>query len=438
MKINRTSVMGRAGVVGLAIFTALTGSAAAADGPLVITGARVVTVSGAILENASIVIQNGKISSVGTSLTAPPGAKVIDGRGKTVYPGLFDGLTTLGLAEVTQGAPGTVDTNETGDVNPHAKSWVALHPDSELIPVARAFGITTALSAPGGGLVSGQSAIIRTDGDTPAALTVKPAIAMHMRYPSGAPVVDFSQGFPNIEPKTFEQRLQERKKNQEKDLLKLKNLLEEARAYGEGLAAGAGLRVDLPMEALALAASGKIPVVMRASAEADIKGAIKFANENKLKLIIAGAAEAWRCIDDLKKNDVAVLISVDQVPTREADPYDAAFANAATLHRAGVRFAIVTDDASNTRNLPFEAAMAHAFGLPREIAIRAITLAPAEIYGVAASHGSIEVGKAATLIVTNGDILDHRTNITHVIIDGRETSLENKHQRLYDRYKARP
>lgn len=103
-----------------------------------------------------------------------------------------------------------------------------------------------------------------------------------------------------------------------------------------------------------------------------------------------------------------------------------------------MRFAIVTDDASNTRNLPFEAAMAHAFGLPREVAIRAITLAPAEIYGVAASHGSIEVGKAATLIVTNGDILDHRTNVTHVIIDGRETSLDNKHQRLYDRYKARP
>jgi len=417
---------------------ALAAPTRAADGPLIIAGARVVTVSGAVLENASIIIQNGRIASVGSGLTAPAGARIIDGKGKTVYPGLFDALTTLGLAEVTGNAPGTVDTNETGDVNPHARAWVALHAESELLPVARAFGITTALSAPGGGLISGQSAVIRTVGDTPMALTVKGPAAMHMRYPTGAPVIDFSQGPPNPEPKTFEQRLQDRKKNQEKELLKLKGLIEEARAYGEGQAAGTILKVDLPMEALALAALGKIPVVMRANAEADIKGAVKFAIENKLKLIIAGAAEAWRCTEELKKNDVAVLIGAEQLPTREGDPYDAAYANAATLYKAGVRFAIVTDDASNSRNLPFEAAMAHAFGLPREAAIRAITLSPAELFGVAPGLGSIEVGKAATLILTNGDILDHRTSVTGVIIDGQETSLDNKHQRLYERYKARP
>ncbi len=409
----------------------------AADAPLVISGARVVTVSGAVLENASVVIRDGLIASLGSGLTAPEGARVIDGRGKTVYPGLFDGLTELGLVEVGQGAPGTVDTDETGDVNPHARAWVALHPDSELIPVARAFGITTVLSAPGGGLISGQSAVIRTMGDTPMALTVKGPVAMHMRYPNGAPVIDFSQGFPNPEPQTFEQRLKERKKNQEKDLKRLHGLIEEARAYGEGQSAGLAEKVDLPMEALALAASGKIPVVMRANAEEDIKGAIRFAGENKLKLIIAGGAEAWRCTEDLKKNDVPVLIAVDQLPTREGDPYDAAYANAATLHKAGVRFAIVTGDASNSRNLPFEAAMAFAFGLPREAALRAITLSPAEIFGVSDALGSIEVGKAGTLIMTNGDILDHRTSITNVIIDGREASLDNKHLRLYERYKAR-
>ena len=439
MRNHRYSALTAAAVLILAIAT----PALPADGPLVIAGARVVTVSGGVLENASIIIQNGRISSVGSGLTAPAGARVIDGKGKTVYPGLFDGLTYLGLAEVTQGAPGTVDMNETGDINPHAKSWVALHPDSELLPVARAFGITTALSAPGsaqGGqsLIAGQSAVIRTVGDTPMALTVKAPVAMHMRYPTGAPVLDFSQGFPNIEPKTFEQRVSERKKNQEKELLRLKGLLEEARAYGEGQAAGTALKVDLPMEALALAAMGKIPVVMRVNAEADIKGAIKFAADNKIRLIVAGGAEAWRCTEDLKKNDVAVLMGVDQLPTREGDPYDAAYANAATLHKAGVRFAIVTDDASNSRNLPFEAAMAYAFGLPREAAIRAITLSPAEIFGVATSLGSIEVGKTATLILTNGDILDHRTSVTNVIIDGQETSLDNKHQRLYDKYKARP
>lgn len=410
----------------------------AADQPLVIAGARVVTVTGGVLENASIVIQNGRIASVGAGLTAPAGARVIDGKGKTVYPGLFDGLTTLGLTEVGQGAPGTVDVAETGDVNPHAKSWVALHPDSELLPVARAFGITSAVSAPNGGLISGQSAVIRTAGDTPMALTVKGPVAMHMRFPTGAPVIDFSQGFPNIEPKTFEQRVQDRRRNQEKELARLKSLLEEARAYGEGLAAGVALKVDLPMEALSQAALGKIPVVMRANAEADIKAAVRFATENRLKLIIAGGAEAWRCVDELKKADVAVLTGVEQLPTREGDPYDAAYANPATLHKAGVRFAIVTDDAAYSRNLPFEAAMAHAFGLPKDAALRAITLSPAEIFGVAGSLGSIEPGKAATLIMTNGDILDHRTSITTVIVDGREVPLDNKHLRLYERYKARP
>lgn len=421
-----------------ALVSAPSRPANAADSALVINGARIVTVSGAVLENGSIVIQNGRIASVGVGLTAPAGARVIDGRGKTVYPGLFDGLTTLGLTEVGQGAAGTVDTQETGDVNPHAKSWVALHPDSELLPVARAFGITTAISAPNGGLISGQSAVIRTAGDTPMALTVKSPVAMHMRYPNGAPVIDFSQGFPNLEPKTFEQRVQERKRNQEKELLRLKSLIDEARAYGEGQAAGTSLKVDLPMEALALAAMGKIPVVMRANAEADIKGAIKFATENRLKLIIAGGAEAWRCVDELKKADVAVLMGVEQLPTRESDPYDAAYANPATLHKAGVRFAIVTDDAAYSRNLPFEAAMAFAFGLPREAALRAITLSPAEIFGVASTLGSIEVGKTATLILTNGDILDHRTSITNVIVDGQEASLDNKHLRLYEKYKARP
>ncbi len=428
----------RLGVAALAALLPFSSTAFAADPPLVIAGARVVTVSGQTLENASIVIVDGKIASVGNSLTVPAGARVIDAKGKTVYPGLFDGLTTLGLTEVGQGANGTVDTTETGDVNPHARAWVALHPDSELISVARAFGITTALTSPAGGLISGQAAVIRTMGDTPATLTVKAPVAMAMRYPTGAPVVDFSQGPPNLEPRTFEQRVQDRRRNQEKELLKLKGLLEESRAFGDGASGGVTMKVDLPMEALGLASSGKIPTIMRANSENDIKGAVKFANDNKLKLVIAGGAEAWRCVDELKKSDVAVLIGVDQVPTREADPYDAAYANAATLHKNGIRFAIVTDDASNSRNLPFEAAMAHAFGLPREAAIRAITLAPAEIFGVASSLGSIEPGKAATLIIANGDILDHRTSITTVIIDGKEASLDNKHQRLYDRYKARP
>lgn len=367
--------------------TLLASTALAADPPIAITNARIVTVSGATIESGTVVVADGKIAAVGANAAVPAGARVIDGRGKTVYPGLFDAMTTLGLTEIGQGAPGTNDFAETGDNNAHAKAWVALHPDSELIPVARAFGITYSVATPSGGLIAGQSAVIRTNGDTPAALTVKGPAAMHMRYPTGAPVFDFTQAFQEQEPRTFEQRLTERRRNKERELARLRNLLEEARAYGEGLAAGTPSKVDLPMEGLALAAMGKIPVVMRASAEADIKGAIQFAAENKLKLIIADAAEAWRCVDDLKKADVPVLIGVEALPTREGDPYDAAYANAAALHKAGVRFAIVTNDSSNSRNLPFEAAMAHAFGLPKDAAIRSITLSPAEIFGVGAQIG---------------------------------------------------
>jgi imidazolonepropionase-like amidohydrolase len=177
---------------------------------------------------------------------------------------------------------------------------------------------------------------------------------------------------------------------------------------------------------------------MRADAEADIRAAVKFASERGLKLVVAGGLEAWRCADLLKQRDVAVLANVDRLPARESDAYDAAFANPAALHRAGVRFAIVSDDASQVRNLPYEAAMARAFGLPAEAAIRAITLSPAEIFGVASRMGSLEPGKDANLFVASGDIMDARTQVTQVFIDGVAQSLETRHTRLYEQFKGRP
>jgi imidazolonepropionase-like amidohydrolase len=179
-------------------------------------------------------------------------------------------------------------------------------------------------------------------------------------------------------------------------------------------------------------------MVIRADAEADIRGAAAFAREHGLKLIVAGGLDAWRCTDALKAADAAVLVQVDRLPRREADPYDAAYANAAALQRAGVRFAIVTDDASLSRNLPYQAAMARAFGLPADAALRAITLSPAEIFGVADRMGSIEVGKDANLFVASGDVMDHRTSVTHVFIDGVPQSLETRHTRLYKEFKDRP
>lgn len=412
--------------------------AAAADGVIAIQGGRVYTVSGAVLERGTVLISGGKIAAVGAAVEVPPGATVIDAAGKSVYPGLIDGLTTLGLTEIGS-VPGSVDTTEVGDVNPQVRAWVAVHPHSELLPVARANGVTAALAAPGGGLVSGQSALIRLAGATPDALTIKTPAAMHVVYPTGRPAFDIAKMFDEPELKTFEERQKEKKKNQEKDLRRLAHLLEDAKAHRAALdIPSRAPKVDLALEALAPVARGEVPMVIRADAEDDIRGAVAFTRERGLKLIIAGGLDAWRCVDALKAADAAVLVNVDRLPRREADPYDAAYANAAALHRAGVRFAIVSDDASQSRNLPYEAAMARAFGLPTDAALRAITLSPAEIFGVADRMGSIEVGKDANLFVATGDVMDHRTSVTHVFIDGALQSLETRHTRLYKEFKDRP
>ncbi len=409
---------------------------------IAITGARLVTVSGETIESGTIVITGGKIAALGADVAPPEGADVIDGSGKTVYPGLIDGLSTLGITEISAVAA-SQDVREVGDVNPHAKTWVALNAHSALLPVARAGGVTAALSAPDGGLISGQSTLIRLAGSTPGALTIKGPVAMHINFPTGAAERSFEsliQGPP--EPKTFEARQEEEKKNQAKALKRLANILAEAKAYGAALqAAEAGQadapRPDLPMAALAPAASGELPVVMTAEGAEDIRGAVEFAEANGLRLIIAGGLEAWREAKLLADSDVAVLIKVDRLPRREADPYDAAFANAAKLVAAGVKVAIVCDQPYQSRNLPYEAAMAHAYGLSADAAIRAITLSPAEIFGVADRMGSLEVGKQANIIVVSGDILDHRTSVTHVFIDGEAQSIETRHTRLYEEFKDR-
>ncbi len=417
-------------------------AAAARAETIAIIGGHVVPVSAPEIEGGTILISKGKIEAIGKDVVIPEGARVIDAAGQFVYPGLIDGLTTLGLWEIGSVA-GTVDVQEVGDVNPHAKAWVAVNPHSDLIPVTRANGVTAALTAPTGGRISGQSALIRMAGTTPMALTIKAPVAMHVNYPSGRRSSADKSGSGKPKEKKFADRQKEKKRNQEKGLKRLANLLEEAKAYGAALdAARAGKiappKADPPLEALVPAARGQVPVVMRADDADDIRGAVKFASEHALKLIVAGGLEAWRCTSELKKADVPVLLTPNRRPRRESDSYDASFANARLLHAAGVRFAIVTGHNYNARNLPYEAAMARAFGLPAAEALRSITLSPATIFGVADRMGSLAPGKDANVIVASGDIMDHRTVVTRVFIDGVEQSLETRHTRLYNQFKDRP
>jgi imidazolonepropionase-like amidohydrolase len=430
-------VNARFSFLAVASLTAAAALAADAPRPVAIRGARLVTVSGSVIDKGTIVLAGGKIVALGADAAVPADAEVVDGTGQTVYPGLVNGLTTLGLTEISS-VPGSVDTTESGDINPQARAWLAVQPHSELIPIARANGTTVVLTAPQGGLVSGQSALLRLAGTTPEALTVKQPVAMHMVYPTGRPAFSLARLFEDPELKTFEERVKDRRLNQEKELRRLGNLIEDARALGQRRAANVPSDVDLPEEALGAVARGELPVVMRADAEDDIRGAVRFAGEHGLKLIIAGGLEAWRCADLLKEKGVPVLLQVDRLPLRESDRYDASYTNPSALHRAGVRFAIVSDDAADSRNLPYEAAMARAYGLPAEVALRAITLAPAEIFGVADRVGSLAVGKDADVFVATGDIMDTRTQVTHVFVDGAPQSLETRHTRLYREFKDRP
>jgi imidazolonepropionase-like amidohydrolase len=418
---------------------ALPASATAQDAPLAIRGARIVTVSGPVIENGTVLVQHGRIVALGAELPVPTGASVVDGSGETLYPGLVDALTTLGLSEV-QSVQATVDTTEVGDMNPQARAWVALHPDSELIPVARANGITSVVSAPAGGLVSGQSALVRLAGTTPASMVLKAPLALHAVYPTGRPEFSVARLFEEPELKTFAERLKDQEKNQKQALERLAALLAEARADAAARqdSSRPAPEANLTLQALAPFARGEAPIVMRADREAEIRAALRFASDNGLKLVIAGGLEAWRCAEPLRQQDVPVLLKVDRLPARESDPYDAPYANAAALQRAGVRFAIVSDDSENVRNLPYEAAMAAAYGLGEEQALRAITLSPAEIFGVADRIGSIAEGREANLVLATGDILDTRSEVTRVFIQGVEQSLETRHTRLYERYKDRP
>jgi imidazolonepropionase-like amidohydrolase len=412
-----------------------------AQGPVgtyAIRNARIITVTGPVIENGTVVITNGKIAAVGADAAVPSGAKVIDGKGLSVYPGMIDADTEIGLTEIGSVA-GSVDTNEIGDNNANIRVDVAIHPDSSHIAVTRVNGITTALTAPRGGLIAGQSALLNLDGWTPREMVLKSPVAMHLNWPGGGRGRGEFGGFGQ------QRSVVELRREQDKQIESLKKILRDAAAYADASDARAKdpslprRDVDLKLEALIPVVRGKMPVVINVSLERDIKAAIAFVGEMKLKAIISGGIEAYKVADQLKAKNIPVIVGpVLRLPVNEDDPYDAAFSNAGLLSKAGVKIAFQTNDSAYSRNLPYHAGMAAAFGLPKEEALKAVTIYPAEIFGVADRIGSIEPGKIANLIVSDGDPLEIRTQIKHVFINGRDIPLTSRHTELYEKYKARP
>lgn len=408
-------------------------------GNYVIRNAHIVTMSGAEIENGTVVISDGKIAAVGATVSAPSGAQQIDGRGLSIYPGMMDAGTSMGLVEVGQGANGTVDTSEVGELNPNAKAVIALNPYSAHIAVTRVDGVTNTLTAPTGGLISGQAVLINLLGTTQREMAVVPYAALVINYPRlTGRAADF--GGPQ-QPDNLSETLTAN----ERQVGQIRKMLRDAEAYGRAQDAYAKDN-SLPrsdrnvvLEALVPYIRGEQLVIFRADREAEIRGAIKFAEEMKLKPVIMGGNDAWKIAGLLKEKNVPVIITgVLDLPGREDDPYDTLYENASKLQQAGVRFCISTGDGgAHVRNLPLYAGMAAAYGLPRAEALKAITLYPAQIMNVADRLGSIEVGKMANLVVTDGDLLEPRTHIRYLFIDGRQVPLTSRHTELNDAFKNR-
>lgn len=412
------------------------------QGTFAIRGGRIVTVSGAEIPNGTVVISGGKITAVGATVTVPSNAQVIDATGMYVYPGMIETGSSVGLSEIGQGAVATVDISEVGSFNPNAQAFYGIDPHSAHIGVARVVGITTVVSRPTGGILSGTAALMNLAGDTPPKMAVNPKVALVVELPrSGfggrgfARAAAVQQG-GNLDANRVRQIQMD----------SLKSMLHDAEAYGKAQAAYAKDKSlprpahDVVLDALLPALSGRMPVIFPADRANDIRGAITFAEEMNLKPIIMGGQEAPAVAAFLKQHNTPVILTaVMKLPSREDDPYDVNYTIPAKLAAAGVTFAISTGDkGSEIRTLPYNAGMAAAHGLSKADALKSVTLWPAQIFGVGDKMGSIEVGKMANIVVTTGDMLEAKIDTKYLFIDGRNVPLDTKHTQLNAIFKDRP
>ena len=403
------------------------------DHPIALVGGTVHPVSGPAIEGGTIVFDGGKIVAVGRDVALPANAERIDATGKHIYPGMIDGYTHLGLMEIPM-VRATNDHTETGRINPNAKAQVAVNPDSELIPVARTSGVLAVLSVPGGGLISGASALIELDGWTWEEMTVKPAVGIHVRWPQMAPLHTWWQ----------EMKAQEQLVVRDKALEELRQAFDDARNYatacracadGKGVAPDFNARWDALLPVLA----GKVPLIIDADEIQQIQSALAFVEREGVKAIILGGYDAPHCAEMLKQLDVPVVVAgTHRLPRRRDDGFDTPFTVPRRLHELGVKYCIASADrASMVRNLPYHAGTAAAYGLPPDEALKAITLYPAQIFGVADRLGSLEAGKEATLFVSDGDPLETPTQVSLAYIAGRRIDLNNRQQRLWEKYQEK-
>ena len=409
-----------------------------------ITHAKLVTLAGPPVEDGTVIIKDGKIAAIGAAVEVPAGAQVIDAKGLQVSPGLFDPVTQMGLSEIGA-VSSTVDSTETGSINPDVVAATAVFPSSEHIPVARASGITEVLSVPGSGgfdsggnrgLLAGQASAIHLAGWTMDEMQIKRSAAMVLNWPTIATrTFDFA---------TFSRRQRpyaEAKQEYERQVNQLTDVLESARHYAQAMGHGgpSDFERDVKLEALVPVVRGQLPVLVFADRARDIRSAVEYCDKQKLRMILAGGIEAFKVKDLLRSKDVPVILRpVLTEPDEEDDAYDRLLSQPAELTAAGVKIAFASFDNSFARRLGQNAANAIAHGLSPEEGLKAVTLYPAQILGLSDQLGTLQVGKVANIIVTDGDPLELTTDLKYLFIRGQLTSTDNRHKRLYEKYLNRP
>lgn len=408
---------------------------------LVLKNAIVHTVTGETLSPGNVVVTDGKITAVSKDATTA-GAKVIDLTGLHLYPGLIATATSLGLTEINA-VRATQDTTEVGAFTPDVKAWLAVNPDSELLPVARANGITHFGVAPIGGTVAGYSGVMQMTGWTIETMTIRAPAALHLYWPE--------MGL-NVKPKEFVadrskwKSPEDQGKERDKKLKAIDDFFDDAEAYRKARSLNDKSKAPLPVpawEAMLPMLEGKAPIFIHADETRQIKAALAWAEKRKYSIVIEGARDAWKVADTLAKQKVPVIYDrLNDQPPSDTDTYEVQFKAPAVLQKAGVKVlfneGMDAGNATFARNLPHTAGTAIAYGLPEIEALKGITLYPAQVLGIADKLGSIEIGKEASLIASSGPILDIRSTVKHMWIAGQEVSLESRHTKLYEKYKSRP
>jgi imidazolonepropionase-like amidohydrolase len=408
------------------------------NGRLFITNGTVHVGNGNVIENATIEVNNGKIVNVGTNINPASGTKVVDVKGKHVYPGLILPSTDLGLKEIANGVRGSNDHTEIGDLNPSVRSITAYNTDSRVINVLRANGILLASITPEGGSISGSSSVVQLDAWNWEDAAYKMDAGIHLTMPSflnrfgrrgGGGFPGGFPGFPGAGAPA------DPAKQALEKVEELKSFFRQAKAYSQETA---HTNVNLKLDAVKGLFDKKQKLYVHGDQVKQMLVAIDFAKEFGFDVVIVGGSESFQIADLLKANNIAVILKEEHaLPAMEDDDVDQPYKTPAALQKAGVLFALNdTHDEARYRNLSYNAGTAATYGLTKEQALQAITLNAAKILGVDDRTGSLEAGKDANIVVSDGDILDMKSsNVSHAFIQGREISLDNKQKELYERYK---